>query len=344
MIKNNNKSKAEKIKVWTQYLAEKTEEDYTTLYIHIPYCTQKCSYCEYFSKITNEVSDTYIDYLEEQFKEVSPVFKGEKISAINFGGGTPNTLSAKQLKRVLDMVEKYWDLEISDDNEMGFEFNPYHMTDEYIEVLKNSFINRLSMGIQSFNRDVIENENRLYTSKERVKEIYDACKSWTKMINVDLLAGLNGQTSEILREDVRALLEIGVEVITIYELNRIGDRNNAESTRKNINDMLLDMYHEFDGYPNYRYVGTTDEQFEHCNRYYKLGNTFKTFYNPAPQGFNNIIAFSIDDDIEIYPYSHFIPINKAYQRLSKKKTHFYNMDSRKDRPWWNIGFNNRKDK
>ena len=200
------------------------------------------------------------------------------------------------------------------------------------------------MGVQSFNKDILTRENRLYTSPERIKEIYEACKGFTKMINIDLLAGLFDQTSEILQDDVQKLLDIEVEVITIYELNRIGDRNNSESDRKNINNMLLDVYHKFGNYPNYRYVGTTDGNFEHCNKFYKLGNTFKTFYSPAPQGFNSIVAFSIDDDIDIYPYSHFIPINKAYQRVTKKSTHFYNMDKRDDRPWWKIGFEERNKK
>jgi len=120
----------EKEKIWIEYIKNKSKDDYLTLYIHIPYCTQRCNYCEYFSKIIpdGKVPDLHIDYLEQQFKEAASYFKNEKIKALNFGGGTPNILSPKQLERILNMIQQYWNLEISIDNEMGFEFNPYHMS------------------------------------------------------------------------------------------------------------------------------------------------------------------------------------------------------------------------
>ena len=325
--------------IWAEYLAAKSPKDYTTLYIHVPFCSQKCNYCEYFSKVVKEVPEAALDYLEAQFAEAAPYFKGEPIKAINFGGGTPNMLSPKQLKRALDMIQKYWNLEIGPQNEMGFEFNPYHLSMEHIDVLKNSYVNRLSMGVQSFNKEVLEKEHRLYTSPRRIAEIYAAVKSFAQIVNVDLLAGLYGQNNEILLSDAKTLLDIGVESLTIYELNRLPDHdhnNNFESTRIYITGMLMQLYRELgNAYPNYTYIGTTENGFMHCNRFYKKVNTFENFYNPAPQGYNNVVAFSTDDDrIKIYPYSHFIPINKAYQRLESGELNIYEIDQRKDRSHW----------
>lgn len=336
--------------IWKEYLANKTPQDYTSLYIHVPYCTQKCAYCEYFSKVTTTgIPDSCLDYLEEQFMNALPFFKDEPIKALNFGGGTPNLLSPAQLDRVLKMISKYWKLDLSHSNEMGFEFHPHHITEEHFDVLRHSYINRVSMGIQSFNPHVLKLEKRYPTSKGRLLYLYNTVSSFARMVNIDLLAGLFDQTSEILIDDVRTLMDIGIESITIYELNRINGRNNKESERDYITKMLLDTYDALKDRQEYRYVGTTlEDGFMHCNKYYrKNADMFEIPYNPAPQGFNNVVAFSIDDDsLEKYPYSHFIPINKAYQRLGNRETLFYSLDRKvqEDRPWWKDGFERRAGK
>jgi MoaA/NifB/PqqE/SkfB family radical SAM enzyme len=339
-VYKNNKDGLEEIKkIWQEYVEKKTTKDYLTLYIHVPYCTQKCLYCEYFSKVTSTgIPEKCLDYLEEQFKDASPYFKTEKLKAINFGGGTPNLLSAKQLDRVLKMIQQYWNVEIDPNNEMGFEFNPYHLTEEHLQVLENSYINRISMGVQSFDETVITNERRLYSSPEKISQIYNRVKKFAKYVNVDLLAGLIGQTPEILLDDVQTLLDIGVEAITVYEVNKMPlHHENKEVQHEYVEMLLMKLGERFENYPGYRYVGTTAELgFTHCNRLYKKGQYgFENFYCPSPQGYNNLIAFSIDDDdIKIYPYSHFICIDKSYQRLDNDKIYFYPVKKRQDRPFW----------
>jgi coproporphyrinogen III oxidase-like Fe-S oxidoreductase len=346
-ILNEADAKVAMQEIWVEYLAKKTPRDYTTIYIHVPYCTQKCTYCEYFSKIieVGRFPDRLIGQLEQQFQEAAPFFEKEPIKAFNFGGGTPNLLSPDQLDRVLSLLEKYWNIAYGDENERGFEFNPHHLTSEHIDVLRSHRINRLSMGSQSFNAHVIEKENRIYSSPERIHEIYESVKDFARVVNVDLLAGLIDQTPEILLQDVATLLSIGVEAITIYELHRVaGHDTNPESTREAITKMLLQVYERYKNYPGYYYVGTTPEEFNHCNRLYKRHTGFETFYNPAPQGFNSIIAFNMDDKaVRTHPYSHFLPINKAYQKLYNGTTHFYQPDSRSDRSFWISGAKRRKD-
>ncbi len=348
---NSNVEATKKIwAIWSDYLCSKTNQDYLTLYIHVPYCTQKCRYCEYASKVTcSGVPEESIDYLESQFSTAAAIFKDEPIKAINFGGGTPNTLSPKQLQRILKMIPKYWNLQTGDEYELGFEFHPYHITPEHIAILKDSYINRLSMGVQSFDKGVLALENRLYVPRERILQIYTDTKSFTKVMNVDLLAGLMSQTSDILINDTHALLTIGVEAVTIYELHRLlrTRHYNKESTRPYITKMLLDLYAKQVAapFPNYRYEGTTPEEFIHCNRFYRSdAHQFTYTYNPAPQGYNSVVAFSIDDkNIGSYPYSHFIPVDKAYQRLTNSLTMFYSLRDKanSDRPWWKKAFDTR---
>lgn len=345
MIYFNKKAEKKKQQIWKSYLLNKDDKDYLSIYIHIPFCTQKCNYCEYSSHLASCISDEYLDYLEDQFKETAPFFKDEKIKSVMFGGGTPNILSPRQLKKVLDMVQYYWDLEISDNNEMGFECNPYHLSDEHIDVLRNSFINRLSMGVQSFDKQVIKNENRLYTSVEKIKHIYDKTRDFIKIINVDLLAGLIRQTPEILVNDVGELLNIGIESITIYELNRVinhnGLRMNKESSHKEKNRMLLEVYKKYGNFPNYYYIGTTHEQFQHCNKFYKKVEAFEYFYNPGPAGYNNVLAFSIDERKKT-PYSHFTCVNQTYQKLNKNATIFSSFQFRIFQHHWLDAFKQRK--
>lgn len=317
----------------------KTNEDYLSIYINIPFCSQKCKYCQYSSKVkSNGIENTYLKYLENQFKEAKAIFEEEPIKNVMFGGGSPSLLTAEQLKEVLDMVKYYWNLEISDENEMGFEFHPYQLTDAHIEVLRNSnFINRLSMGVQTFNSEILKTENRLPVTKERAKHIYDNVKDFTKIVNADLLGGLIGQTSEVLLDDVKALLDIGVESLTIYELNAVkGHRKNKERQEDYLVDMLSKVYEKYGNYPNYKYIGTTNkDDFMHCNKFYKNVNTFKYSYNPSPQGFNNILSFNLDNkNLQRYVWSFFTPNNAAYEHINNNEIVFYRLDNRFDRPDW----------
>lgn len=297
----------------------------------MPFCSQQCSYCKYYTRIASKIPDSCLDYLERQFKDVSEIFGNEPIKAINFGGGTPNILSPKQLERILNMIPKYWNLKISDENEMGFEFIPYHLSQDHISVLRNSYINRLSLGVQSFNRDVIRAEKRLYSSKERVGDIYHAVKTFAKIVNIDLMAGLRNQTTNILLEDVETSLKVGFESVTVYGMEKIMGRPHRKIDISKIKPMLLGMYNKYINYPGYRYIGTTENNYMYCNRFYKNVNNFKFFYNSAPIDYNSTLGFCIDDDKSwraTASYSFFIPANMAYQKINRNTTVFYSLDSK----------------
>lgn len=343
LSKKEEKAKEKIHKIWYEYLENKTEKDYLSIYINIPFCTQKCKYCEYSSKVKPYgVSDNYLDYLEKQFKEASNIFKNEPIKNVMFGGGSPSILTARQLKETLDLVEDYWNLEIDDDNEMGFEFHPAQITDKHIEVLRDSFINRFSMGVQTFDSRILKTENRIPVTKERVEYIYNNTKDFIKITNVDLLGGLIGQTSEILLDDVGTLLDMGIESLTIYELNAVNGRNNKERKRKYLTNMLIDVYNSYGQHPDYDYIGTTNNSFMHCNRFYKKVNNFYYPYNPSPLGYNNVLSFNLDNkNLQRYVWSFFTPLNIAYEHINNDYILFYKMTLRPDRPGWRMAVKNR---
>jgi coproporphyrinogen III oxidase-like Fe-S oxidoreductase len=324
--------------VWKDYLKYKTDEDYLTLYINIPFCVQKCKYCEYSSKVKPYgIEDDYINKLEAQFAEATSILGNEPIKSVMFGGGSPSLLTAKQLEKIFSLIHMYWDVEISDKNEIGFEFHPIQLTDQHIDVLRKNGVNRLSMGVQTFNRDILQKENRLAVSKERVEYIYNKVKDFAKIVNVDLLVGLYNQTPDDILNDVQDLLKIGVDIITIYELNPTRGRNNKERKRNNVINMLERVYTYYGKYPGYEYIGTTDkDNFWHCNKFYKNEiHDFDYEYNPSPQGYNNIIGFNLDyKDIQKHTWSFFTPNKKVYQYIDENHIAFYDMDKILNRPEW----------
>lgn len=351
--RNENIAEQKIINIWEEYLKNKSSEDYTTIFIMVPFCSQKCNYCQYSSKVVKFVPDLYIDNLERQFQKNSKIFKNEPIKAIAFGGGTPNMLSPKQLERIFNITKKYWNIEVTKKNERSFEINPYHLTDEHIDVLKNSFINRISMGIQTFNENVLNNEHRTIYSKDKIKNIYETIKSFA-VVNTDLLVGLIGQNSTILLDDVKTLLDAGINQLTIYGLNRFNKRNNIESQPENIYKMILDVYKVYaknSNYSNYSYYGTNETTYCECNTF-KNSMGFQYPYSTVPLGYNNCVSFTLYDDILFgnqYPYSYFTILNKGYERtniiqnkMEKLVTSFYNITDRLDRTYWHSAVRNRQ--
>ncbi len=284
----------------------------------------------------SKVPDLYIDNLEDQFKDAQKFFSKEKIRSLNFGGGTPNLLSPSQLKTVLDMIKDYWDLELTPDNERGFEFHPHLMSDAHLQVLKSSYINRVSMGVQSFDPEVLKAENRIWVSKDRIKEVYHAVKEFADLVNIDLLIGLFKQTPEILVDDVSTLLSLGSDWITMYVLGNLPSQmRRSEHTQEDKSLMLNRVLQECD-YSNYLYGGKTVAIDNDCNRFYKKESRggFKYFYNTSPQGFNNTLAFGINRlDGDVHPYSFFQAADSTYRLEYNGQLNLHKI-SEDERFWW----------
>lgn len=338
-----NKEKAEILKkeIWKSYLENKDEKDYLGLYIDIPFCRSACLYCYHNmggKQVRNCVLDDQVNYLEKQFQQAAEIFGTEPIYTINFGGGSPSLLSPKQLEKVFKLIEKYWNLQISDKNEMGFEFHPAYLTNEHIKVLENSFINRLSMGVQTFDKEILRKEHRAHVSEKKIEEIFNKVKAFSKQTNVDLLSGLIGQTPDILEKDVKTLLDIGVDWLTIYKASKYFKHWKHPEIQKDGQWRLLQrVYEKYNNYPGYYYIGSESKKnMMKCNRFYRLPqHIFEYSYNPAPIEYNNILGFSIDESEGIqFPWSYFIPINKGYEKFSKYLTLFYSISGNIDKSHW----------
>lgn len=189
-------------------------------YIHIPFCKTKCTYCGFFQNGTSQsIEDQYIDSLIGELKlaSESPRLKNGLIHAVFIGGGTPTSLSPANSERLLKAIKEY--LPLSNDYELTLEGRIHDLIPENLEVWMNNGVNRMSIGIQSFNTKVRQMVGRLDT-KETVLERLAALKAYGQCsVVIDLIYGLPGQTMAVWEQDLADLVSSGVDGADLYQLN-----------------------------------------------------------------------------------------------------------------------------
>ena len=189
-------------------------------YIHIPFCKTKCTYCGFFQNGTSQsIEDNYIDGLIGELKlaSESPRLKDGLIHAVFIGGGTPTSLSPINSERLLKAIKEY--LPLANDYELTLEGRIHDLIPENLEVWMNNGVNRMSIGIQSFNTEVRQMVGRLDT-KETVLERLAALKAYGQCsVVIDLIYGLPGQTMEVWEQDLADLVSSGVDGADLYQLN-----------------------------------------------------------------------------------------------------------------------------
>ncbi len=185
----------------------------SSIYIHIPFCDNLCSYCD-FTKVLNyqKFTDKYLDVLE---LEVQRYYKNEKIKTLYVGGGTPSTLSISQLSRLFEII-KIFDLD--SECEITFEMNIESTTVDKLKLLYQNGVNRLSFGVQTFSDELLTNINRFHTKSEVINVINSAKKIGFNNISIDLMFNLPNQTLNDVIIDLEQFLQLGLTHISIYSL------------------------------------------------------------------------------------------------------------------------------
>ncbi|AEF25391.1 oxygen-independent coproporphyrinogen III oxidase [Streptococcus parauberis KCTC 11537] len=182
-------------------------------YVHIPFCTQICYYCD-FSKvfIKNQPVDDYLRALIAEFRS----FGIKKLRTIYIGGGTPTSITAQQLDYLLTELVK--DLDLPYLEEFTIEANPGDLTPDKIEVMKKSAVNRVSLGVQTFNDKHLKqigrshNEAQIYSTIDSLKE------AGFHNISIDLIYALPGQTLDQVKENVAKALALDIPHLSLYSL------------------------------------------------------------------------------------------------------------------------------
>lgn len=183
------------------------------LYIHIPFCIKKCAYCDFVSfPNCEEYHEKYIDELISEMKQ----YKGESVDSVFIGGGTPTILNENQLEKLLCAVNDTFAIDKT--CEFSIEANPKTLTENKLLVMKNGGINRLSIGVQSFNDDELKVLGRIHTSEDAYNTVCMAKKMGFDNINIDLMSALPDQTEEKLMNSLKKAVELSPTHISCYSL------------------------------------------------------------------------------------------------------------------------------
>lgn len=181
-----------------------------SIYIHIPFCKDICSYCDFCKLYKNKVFvKSYLDELE---KEIKKYYQKDIVKTLYIGGGTPSSLNITELKKLFKIIDIF---KLSKNCEFTFECNINDINEKLLLFLKNNKVNRLSIGVQSFNKNLLNVMNRKYCN---VKEKIKVAKKYFSNINVDLIYGINGETIASLKDDLDNFLSLDINHISIYSL------------------------------------------------------------------------------------------------------------------------------
>ncbi|RZI48160.1 radical SAM family heme chaperone HemW [Lactococcus kimchii] len=182
-------------------------------YVHIPFCSHICYYCD-FAKVltTGQPIDEYIEALIEEFES----FEIKKLRTLYIGGGTPTVLSALQLERLLSALTARLDLTYLE--EFTVEANPGDLSDEVIEVLAHSAVNRISLGVQTFNNQLLKKIGRTHTQAQVYESIERLKAAGFENITIDLIYALPGQTMEMVQDDLERFLSLDLPHVALYSL------------------------------------------------------------------------------------------------------------------------------
>lgn len=183
------------------------------LYIHIPFCRQKCKYCDFVSFAGKEhMSDKYLYALEKEARE----YEGESVDTIFIGGGTPSMLSPEQITRLANMCLTIFD--VSDNYEFTIEANPDSVTDEKLDAMHRGGINRISVGVQSFKNDELKAVGRIHDAETAYNTIWNIYKHGFSNINIDIMTALPCQAMESLKDTLKTAVSLPVSHISAYSL------------------------------------------------------------------------------------------------------------------------------
>lgn len=185
------------------------------LYIHIPFCLSKCGYCSFYSIKSFDLIPEYIAALKKEIKYYQNIFSS--FDTIYIGGGTPSLLSAVQIDDIISTINKYFDIDRQ--AEITVEVNPGDVSFDYFKALRKSGINRLNIGIQSFDDNILRLLGRRHSSIEAIAAIEAARTAGFDNLGIDLIYGIHGQGIKSWINTLQKAVSFAPEHISCYQLS-----------------------------------------------------------------------------------------------------------------------------
>ena len=186
------------------------------IYIHIPFCKQRCNYCAFYSSTLYNIREQYIDALCKEITLRNDYAGGQRIDTIYLGGGTPSTLTVEQLQKICDTI--YSTYTVAHDAEVTIECNPDDLTPEFLDALRPLPFNRISMGVQSFDDAQLKRLGRRHTADKARLAVANARAAGYDNISIDLMFALPGSTQESWLHDLNSAIALSPDHLSAYNL------------------------------------------------------------------------------------------------------------------------------
>lgn len=277
------------------------------LYIHVPFCAQKCYYCDFNSyKINSNQKKEYLINIEREMKFYKDEFKDKYFDTVFFGGGTPSILTVDELKELINNINENFN--IKKDAEITIECNPGTINREKIEAMKKMGINRLSIGLQATQNYHLKSIGRIHTYEEFEKNYYDALDIGFKNINIDLMYALPNQKTQEWKDTLDKIINLNPSHISAYSLileegTKLYDMYQNKEFELLDEDTDINMYNytidtlKRHGYNQYEISNYSKEDLEckHNIIYWKCDNYLGL--GPGASGFIGDTRYSNIEDI-----------------------------------------------
>ena len=251
-----------------------------SIYFHWPFCKSKCPYCDFFSQIKKNINQDEIiaSYIEQliRYKEMLP---DKNVVSVFFGGGTPSLIKPQNINHLLDKISKLWS--VSKNCEISLEANPNTQTPTLFQDLRHAGINRLSLGVQSFDDDCLKFLGRSHNSKQAVQSIKDVIKNFDNH-SIDLMYALPEQSKQNWLKQLSLATNFGLKHLSLYQLmieeNTVFYKKGIkglDEEKANKLYLLTEDYLQSKGYQRYEVSNYAQNDFQSVhNKAYWLGKDY----------------------------------------------------------------------
>ena len=282
------------------------------LYIHIPFCKEKCSYCDFYSLKTDDtLIENFVDSLVSHIKEYASFSKNYKIDTLYIGGGTPSVIGYKNLVKIIKTVKKNFN--IYDNAEITVELNPESTDEKLLKKLFKEGANRLSFGVQSSDDEKLLSLGRLHNFDTARNAILLAKKVGFKNISADLIYGLASQTMADVENDLSSFLALNLNHISTYCLKlEEGTKLFNENPTLPDDDLVADMYDYIcqtlgsNGFSHYEISNFSKNGLDsrHNMKYWNLSEYLGL--GPSAHSLFGNVRFSFESNLNKYIANHTI--------------------------------------
>ncbi|MDO8550493.1 MAG: radical SAM family heme chaperone HemW [Ignavibacteria bacterium] len=288
----------------------------SALYIHIPFCDHKCIYCDFYSIITTDNINPFLISIKKEINFYSEIYSNDRyFTSIYFGGGTPSLMEAGYIEEIINHLKAKFS--VSEDAEITLETNPGTVNEQKLKSFLKAGINRISIGIQSFNDDELKFLTRIHNSETAIKTILNAQDAGFENISADLIFNLPGQTKDKWLDNLKTITRLPVKHISAYSL--ILERGTI------LNKMVLDgkIKMQNDDYDAELYELTMDLMESNGFYQYEVSN----FAKPGFECIHNKAYWEYRDYLSFGPSAHSFVDGKRWWNFSSLKRYISEIEN-----------------